>query len=93
MWAAAAKLYISKIQRIQNKFVRIILSKLYDTSIRIVHEIANIQTIEDYVANSLEVAYNTEDQNPHSSQTGNCNISNISLKIKKKLPKHAIATL
>ena len=44
---SAAKSHISKIQRIQNKFLRIILNKPYDTSIYVLHEIANIQTIQD----------------------------------------------
>ena len=92
IWAAAAKSHISKIRRIQNKFLRIILDKPYDTPIRVLHEIANIQTIQDYIANSLKTAYHTEHQNPLISQTGNY-INNILLKIKKKLPKHAIATL
>ena len=49
IWAAAAKSHISKIQRIQNKFLRIILNKLYDRSICVLHEITNIQTIQDYI--------------------------------------------
>ena len=39
-WAAATKSHISKIQRIQNKFLRIILNTLYNTSMRVLH--ANI---------------------------------------------------
>ena len=37
--------------------------KLHDTPICVLHEIANIQTIRDYIANSLKTAYHTEHQN------------------------------
>ena len=89
IWVVATKLHINKVQRIQNKLLRIILNKSYDTPICVLYEITNIQIIQDYIANSLKTAYHTEHQNPLISQTG----SYIPLKIKKKLPKHEIATL
>lgn len=75
MWAAAAKFYISKTQRIQNKFLCIILNKPYDTPIHALHAIANIQTIQNYIANSLKITYHTKHQNPLISQTENYDIN------------------
>ena len=68
IWTVAAKSHISKMQRIPNKFLRIILNKMYDTPIRILHVIANIQTIQDYITNSFETAYHTGHQNPSAKQ-------------------------
>ena len=38
---------------------------------RILQEGPNIQTIQDYISNSLEISYHTEHQNLLISQTGN----------------------
>ena len=91
IWAPAAKSPINKMQRTWNKYLRIFLNQPYDTPIR-VHEIPTIQTIQDYIANLLEIAHHTEYENLLMSQTGNYNVNNIPLQFKKKFPKHAIAT-
>ena len=41
---AAAKLHISKVQKIQNKFLKIILNKPYDMAIAKLHKIAKMPT-------------------------------------------------
>lgn len=52
-----------------NKFLRIILNhKPYDSPIRKLHAISNIQTIHDYIKNSRETAHHPEHQNPLISQ-------------------------
>ena len=59
IWAAAANTHINRIQKIQNKFLRIIFNKLYDSPIKSLHEIADIPFIKQYIHNSLsEEEYN-----------------------------------
>ena len=89
VWAAAAKSHIQKTQRVQNKFLRIILNKARGTSINKLHELANIQPIGDYIAQSTSRTYNHLHTNPLISNTGNYNVQELPLKIKIKLPKHA----
>ena len=93
IWTATAKSHISGIQRIRNKFLRIILNKSYDTnSIHEWYASAIIQTIQEYIVNLLESAHHTGHQNPLISQTEHYNVNNIPLKIKKKLRRSAIST-
>ena len=60
IWAAAAKKHINKIQITQNKFLRIILNKPYDTPIKHLHDTANIPIITEYIKHSLTQAYNPD---------------------------------
>ena len=89
IWASAANTHINNIQKIQNKFLRIILNKLYDTPIKTLHKIAN-NTNHQKLHTELSKAYNTNHPNPLIRNTGNYQIVNIPFKIKTKLPKHAI---
>ena len=72
IWVAAAKTHINKIQRMQNKFLRVIL-KLYVTPIKKLHATANIPTIQEYIQNSLTTAYHPSHYNPLISNTGKHN--------------------
>ena len=64
VWAAASGTHISITQRTQNKLLRIILNKSYDTLISTLHRLANIQTIQEYIADSVNRAYNHTHHNP-----------------------------
>lgn len=44
IWASATNTHTNKIQKIQNKFLHIILDKPYDTAIKTVYSIANKYT-------------------------------------------------
>ena len=89
IWTAAAKTYINKIQKIQNKFFHIIFNKLYDTLIRKWQAIANIPTIQKYINNSLTTAYHPNHHNPLISNIGKYDVTNIPLKTNTRLPnKH-----
>ena len=90
VWASASKGHINKIQIIQNKFLLIILNKQSDIIIVQLHELANISTIKQYIQNSLPGAYNNNRRNPLIRETDNYQVGNIPLKVKVRLPKHAI---
>ena len=53
LWAAAAKIHINKTQKIQNKLLRIILNKSRDTLIPILHKMAKIRTINEFIQDSV----------------------------------------
>ena len=89
IWTAATKTHILKIQRIQNKFLRIILNKPRDTKIDTLHKIAKIQTIKQFIKESVFRAYNHDHQNSLISNTGKYNVDEIPIKIKIRFPKHA----
>lgn len=89
IWAAAAKNHINKIQKIQNKFLRIILNKPFDTPIKLLHQLANIPTIKDFIVNSIASAYHPNHENHLIRTTGNYQIDKIPMKIRTKLPMHA----
>ena len=58
------------------------MNKLYDIPIYEFHAIAHMQTIQDYIKNSLETAY-PEHQNPLINRTGNYNVNDILRKSKE----------
>ena len=89
VWAAARKTQILKVQRIQNKFLRIILNKTRRTKTDVLHKVADIPRIAEYIRESMQRAYNHQHHNPLIAATGDYNIKQIPLKIKVKLPKHA----
>ena len=88
IWAAAAKNHINKVQKMQNKFLRIILNKPYDTPIKLLHQLANIPTIKNFIHNSTD-AYHPNHENHPIRTIGDYQIDKIPLKIRTKLPMHA----
>ena len=73
----------------QNKFLRIILNKSYGTAIKILHQLANIPTIKDFIHNSITNAYHANHENHLIRTTGDYQIDKIPLKIRTNLPMHA----
>lgn len=74
----------------QNKFLHIILNKPYDSPIKTLHSITNITIIKEFIQNLLIKAYNSNHPNPFVKSTGNYETTNIPLKIRTKLLKHAL---
>ena len=71
----------------QNKFLRIILNKPYDTAIKLLH--TNIPIIKDFIHNSITNAYHPNHENHLIRTTADYQIDKIPLKIRTKLPMHA----
>ena len=91
IWAVATKTHINKMQRIQNKFLCIILNKRTKlTPITKLHTTTGIPTIQSYVGNSLIRAYHPNHHNLFINNTRKYDVTNISLKIKARPPKQAI---
>ena len=85
---AAPKSYILKTQRMQNKFLRIILNKPRDTKITTLRKLAKIPTIKQYIKEFVSRTYNLTHTNLLISSTRNYEVNEIPLKIKIRLPKH-----
>lgn len=91
IWESAANTHTNRIQKIQNKFFMHHLEqtiRYLHTIPLVLHSIGNIPTIKEYIQNSL--INNNSHPNPLIRNTGNCKTTSIPLKIKTKLPKHAI---
>ena len=89
VWAAAGNTQIHKVQKIQNKFLRIILNKTRRTKTDVLHKAADIPKITEFIKESMQRAYNHQHHNPLIAAIGDYNIEKIPLKVKVKLPKHA----
>ena len=88
VWAAASGTHINIIQRTQNKFLRIILDINMTLPYQHCINMANIQTIQEFITDPVNRAYNDSHLNPLIRGTGNCNIQDLRLKIRVRLPKH-----
>jgi len=87
MWAAAARLHLNKLQRMQNKFLRIILNAPYDTCIEELHKSAEIESIDEIMSLMISIAYNQDHDNPLIYDTSNYKIYDL-FRIRCRLPKH-----
>ena len=76
----------------QNKYLRIILNKQRDTPAALLHQMANIPTIEQFIRNSVQKAYDFSHLNPFIRGTGNYSIEDLPLKIRVTLSKHVNLT-
>ena len=93
IWAAAPKTHIAKVQRMQNRFLRIILNAPRDTRITTLHRKAKIPTIPEYIKESITRTYDNTHPNPLISRTGDYNVQSIPIKIRVRLPKHVLEDL
>ena len=74
----------------QNKYLRIILNKQRDTLAAFLHQMANIPTIEQFIWNSVQKAYDFSHLLIRG--TGNYSIEDLPLEIRVTLPKHVNLT-
>jgi len=88
VWAAGSRTHLNKIQRIQNKFLRIILNAPPETTITELHQTAEIESIDKIITRMLTSAYNHDHDNPLIRETGNYNVHELPFRIRCRLPKH-----
>jgi len=80
--------HLNKMQRIQNKFLRIILNAPKATTIVELHKEAEIESIDEVITRMLASAYNHEHDNPLIREIGNYNVLELPFRIRCRLPKH-----
>jgi len=90
VWAPASQTYLNNLQVIQNKFLRVILNVPYDTRIKDLHTLAELESIDEIISRMLDSAYNHDHDNPLVKEIGNYNILDLPFKIRCRLPKHFI---
>jgi len=88
VWAAAPQTQLNNVQRIQNKFLRIILNAPRDKSTKEIHQMAEIESSDEFISRMLTKTYNTNHDNPLIRNIGNYNISELPFQIRCRLPKH-----
>jgi len=88
VWAAGPRTLLNKIQRIQNKFLRIILNVPKGTTIVELHKTAEIESVDEFMTRMLASAYNHDHDNPLIRETGNYKIHELPFRIRCRLPKH-----
>jgi len=90
VWAAAARSHIDRIQRMQNKFLRIILQWLamaIRTSITDLYSISGVEPVDVVIARMISRAYNIQHKNSLISNVDNYELEDRPFRIKCKLPK------
>ena len=87
IWSTAAPSHRKAIQRVQNKFLKIILDKPREYPTIPLHQEANIELIQDFINRQLQQLYKPQHANPLISSIGNYNQANIPLKITRKTPR------
>lgn len=79
---------LGKVQRLQNKFLRIILNPPPRTRTVTLHLDAEIDCIDDYIAKLIEKAYRPQYSNPLVACLGDYDVEHLPFKrIKCRLPK------
>jgi len=75
----------------QNKFLRVALNVTRDTRIEDLHNLAEIESIDDVISRMIQTVYNHDHENPLIKEIGNYKIQNLPFKIRCRLPKHFIS--
>jgi len=83
VWAAAPRSHLDKLQRVQNKFLRIVLNALRDTRIE------DLQKLNRSIkSRMLAETYNHNHDNPLIREIGNYKIQDLPFRIRCRLSKH-----
>jgi len=88
VWAGAPRVHLDTLQRMQNKFLRIALNAPRDTKIKELHKTAEIDSIDETIAQMLSGAFNYKHDNPLIREIGNYKIQDLPFRIRCRLPKH-----
>lgn len=88
VWSTAANYQLLKVQRIQNKYLRIILDMPPETAISVLHREANLEYVDTYIKRMVNRAYRPQHTNPLIACLGDYDAGNLPFKkIKCHLPK------
>jgi len=88
VWAGASRVHLDQLQRIQNKFLRIVLNAPRDTKIKELHKMAEIKSTDEFIARMLSGTFNHKHDNPLIREIGNYKIQDLPFRIRCRLPKH-----
>ena len=87
IWSTAAPSHRKAVQRLQNKFLKIVLDKPREYPTIPLHQEANIELIQDLINKQLLQLYKPDHANPLISSIGNYTSATIPLKIIKNTPR------
>jgi len=91
VWAGTPRTYLDKLQRMQNKFLRITLNAPRNTKIEDLHKMAKIESIDEIMARMLSGTFNYNHDNPLIREIGNYEIHDLPFRIRCRLPKHFLS--